>query len=830
MQNTLFDHVTQHVGVLLPIPIPQSFSYSYDQEPEKLTIGMRVVVPFGEQNRLLTGIIISLHPPTHTEYKLKPIIEVLDEIPTILPIQLTFWDWLASYYLCYNGEIMQAAIPSGFKITSAATLSLHPSFKQLPLELSENETELIELLKRVDHIKLQEASKLLPFNITRTVHHLQRKKILLVEETYQKKYKPKWIKNVRLAPAYIEEKDQLETLFNKIQKKPKQEEVLLTYLQTIPVYQNISLNQQGIPISVLKNKIQSSSSLNTLIKNGIFEVFETEASRLQFAKKKDQNFKLSKEQNTAYEEITAYFESKSTVLLHGVTGSGKTEIYIKLIQEVLDSGHQVLMLLPEIAITTQMLMRLGKVFGDDMGVYHSKISNTERVEIWRAVQQERINFVLGARSSIFLPFTNIGLVIIDEEHEQSYKQHEPAPYYHGRDAALLLAHLHHAKTLLGSATPSINSMHLALQGVYGYVKLTKRYQNTPTPDIKLIDLRKAHQQKRVHGPFSQELIEAVRQCVADQKQVLLFQNRRGFAPYLVCQHCGVVPECINCAVSLTYHLANDELRCHYCGYKEKQTSTCQSCGSTEITQMGYGTERLEEELQLILPKLRIIRMDADSTKGKHSMKTIIELVNQQQVDVIIGTQMVAKGLDFEHLALVGILNIDHLIHFPDYRAHEKAFQMAIQVGGRSGRRDKQGQVLIQSFQPNHPIVRHIVKGSYTSYVQQELDERLQYQYPPYTRMIQIICAHKNSEKAWKTAFALKKNIDQLHLIAQEQILGPQACLITKVKNYYRVQLLIKLPKNRSANEVKQQLFTICKTVPQQQTYRGTKISINVDPI
>jgi primosomal protein N' (replication factor Y) (superfamily II helicase) len=829
MSNTITIEHTLFCDVVLPLPLPQLFTYKIPSElSDSISVGARVVVPFG-QRKFVTGVVRTIHKNAPTNYQTKELMDVLDTEATINNYQFTFMDWMGEYYLCTPGEVLQAALPSGFKLSSESMIQLNPTFKETNYELSDKEQKIIQELrskplsykdisKLIDSVKVQSIIKLL----------IQKQAILLFEEV-KEKYTPKFVSRIRLTDTYTS-KEALSILINQLEKKPKQQEVVMRYLQEVPVIQNLGTNILGMEKSILNISELSSSSLQTLIKNEVFEEFDEIVSRLSYrAAEKKQHVDLSADQQSAKESILLQFESKDSVLLHGITGSGKTEIYIDLIKRSIDNGSQALLLLPEIALTTQIVTRLEEYFGDRMGVYHSRFSDNERVEVWKGLQEGRYDFIVGVRSAVFLPFTHLGLLIIDEEHESSYKQHDPAPRYNGRDAALMLARIHNAKTLLGSATPSIESRDAALKNRWGYTPLFKRYGGVALPEILLADMRKERKNKTVQQGFSLQLLTAIKETLANKKQVILFQNRRGYAPMLECEDCGHIPMCNSCSVSLTYHQFSHELRCHYCGFTRKLPQKCDECSSHRIKTVGAGTERIEDELQLLLPDARIRRMDLDTTRRKNSFNELITAFSQQEIDILIGTQMVTKGLDFEHVELVGVYDADRMLYFPDFRAMERTFQMITQVSGRAGRKSGTGKVIVQTVQPEHPVFAFIQRHDYDNFFVRETYEREQFLYPPFTRLIHISVLHLDKKEALKCAKGLSDKLKEA--IGTKRILGPQAPVIDRIRNYYHIELFIKLEKDiKGLQSIKDKIASIVTSEHSLHIGNKGRIIINVDPI
>jgi primosomal protein N' (replication factor Y) len=737
---------------------------------------------------------------------------------------------MASYYCCTPGEVLNAALPAGLKLSSESMVQLHPAFdwNAATFEFSEKEEILLKRLAQ-ESLTYTDVSKLLGVkNIYSILKSLTKKEAIILFEEVKDKYKPKVERRIRLTENHLTS-HQLEQLFEQLASKPKQEEVVLKYLQEIPVIKQASSNQIGISRSQLLKSDISESSLNTLVKNGVFEEFEKILSRFgedEFVP--TQSINLSEEQCLAEKDILSQFESTPTVLLHGITGSGKTEIYIELIQKAIAGGSQVLLLLPEIALTTQIVQRLKRIFGNTMGVYHSRFSDNERVEVWRNIRSGQFKFIVGVRSSIFLPFENLGLIVADEEHDSSYKQQEPAPRYHARDSALMLSHLHHAKILLGSATPSIETFFQTQQKKFGLVTLNKRYAKAQLPTLTIANLQLDQQQKKNKGEFSSLLIGKIKKALANGEQVIIFQNRRGYSPTISCEDCHWIPKCINCAVSLTYHQYRNALVCHYCGYKESMPEQCPTCTSARIKTVGYGTEKLEEELKLHFPEVAVQRMDLDTTRSKSSYENIIEEFEKGETKILVGTQMVTKGLDFDKVSLVGIFNADRMLHFPDFRSYERAFQLITQVSGRAGRRDKQGEVVIQTSQPEHPILNFVVQHDYANFYQAELNERQQHAYPPFTRLIEITLKHIDKKICKTASTILAERIASA--LSDVRVLGPGEPMISKIRNQYLMNILLKVARgNQSLPVIKQTLLKEVDKLQKEKDFRALRVIIDVDP-
>lgn len=816
--------------IILPIPLPKLLTYCVPEAFIGLIArGSRVLVPLGAQ-KVFTGLVEKIHK-TPPKYLTKEIIDVLDEVPVINPIQLQFIHWLAAYYLCTLGEVMLAALPNGFRLSSRSKIQLHPEADLTATNFSNQELLLVSALKHRTELTYAEAAAVTARkSIHQLIKSLLRKQVILLFEEVKEKYTPKKVKKVRLNQAYTHSQVALKSLFTALERSGKQLDVLLKYVALVPVHQPAQLEDYCVHKKEFIQTGISPAALQTLIKKQIFVEEEVIVSRFGLAKSVSQlPPTLSQAQSTALAAIHHQFQDKGTVLLHGVTASGKTEVYTQLIQEVLQGGGQVLYLLPEIALTTQMVKRLKIIFGNQVGVYHSRYSDNERVEVWNSVLQGECSFVLGTRSAIFLPFDHLSLIIVDEEHESSYKQFDAMPRYHARDAALVLAQYHHAKVLLGSATPSIESYYNAQNGKYGFVALQERFGKAALPEIILSNVRIERAKKALREDFTQALLEALQQTLDQQEQAIIFQNRRGYAPYITCEACAWVPMCTQCAVSLTYHQFNNNLRCHYCGYNIKVPPACHICDSHRLKTIGFGTEKLEETLQLFFPEKKIQRMDLDTTRGKYSYDKLIEALEQGSTDILVGTQMLTKGLDFGQVSLVGVLDVDRLLYFPDFRASERCFQLLTQVSGRAGRREKQGKVIIQTNNPQHPVLKDVVRHDYEQMYHRELGERKQFLYPPYARLVKITLKHTDKNLVGAAASMLAHGLRKQ---LENGVLGPQTPLITKVKNQYLMDVWVKIKKDTEKRLLftKQVITQEGRRVLLDKTFKQVKVLFDVDPI
>lgn len=822
---------TLFAELLLPVPVPRLFTYRI---PLKLNdfarIGQRAIVQFGDR-KIVTGVIFNIHENPPKDFEAKYILELLDEFPSVNDIQLKLFQWMADYYMCTLGEVMNAALPAGLKLSSESMVQLHPAFslEESTLDFSEKEVMLVRRLAN-GTMTYSEISKFLGVkHIFSILKSLSAKEAIILFEEVKERFKPKTEKRIRLTQEMNNAKA-MEVLFEQLASKPKQEAVLLKYLQDVPILQHTDANKVGLSRKQLLEGDASESSVNTLIRNGVFEEFETVVPRFGFEETRESpTVLLSEDQEKAMHEIIRSFEAHPATLLHGVTGSGKTEIYINLIKKALESDTQVLYLLPEIALTTQIVQRLKKIFGNSMGVYHSRFSDNERVEVWNGILSGKFKFVIGVRSAIFLPFENLGLIIVDEEHDGSYKQQEPAPRYHARDVAMMLAKLHHAKVLLGSATPAMETYFHARNNRYGLVALDKRFGEANLPDITLADMTSERKRKVIKGEFSQLLFQRIEGALSRKEQVIIFQNRRGYSPMMSCEDCGWVPKCVNCAVSLTYHQYRHALVCHYCGYRETVPHHCPTCTSTRLKTVGYGTEKLEEELNAFFPEAKVQRMDLDTTRTKTSYESILGAFENGDTDILVGTQMVTKGLDFDRVSLVGVFNADRMMHFPDFRSYERAYQLITQVSGRAGRRARKGEVVIQTANPDHPVLNFILKNNFETFYEMQIADRHRHDYPPFTRLIEITVKHADKkvcqDASRRLAVALRDQLDQT------KVFGPGEPMVSKIRNQYLMTVLLKIFRGQTdLHEVKRLVQDSINTLSREQIFRNVRFIADVDPV
>lgn len=811
------------VEVILPLSLAKTFTYSVSEaEFHYIKIGMRLAVPFGK-SKIYTALVIEIHQNKPTLYEAKEIHQILDEKPIVTEIQIAHWQWIASYYMCAIGDVYRGAMPSALLLESETIISQKTDLLVDVSLLSDDEFLVYEALQQQSSLKVQDIISILnKKNIFPVIQKLIDKNILVLQEEIQETYKPKLVRYVRLHSKY-ESNEGLSELLEILKSANKQKEIVLNYFQLS------ATEKKPITVKKLVEAANSSSAIvKALIEKEIFEDYFLQEDRVNFTGKiREDQLQLSSTQQKAFEEIKESFIQKEVCLLHGVTSSGKTEIYIKLIEEYLETGKQILYLLPEIALTTQLVDRLRTYFGNKVAVFHSKYNNNERIEVWNQVlvNSEKAQVVIGARSSLFLPFYNLGFIIVDEEHEQTFKQVDPAPRYHARDAAIVLAHSHKAKVLLGSATPSIETYFNAKSDKFGLVEISERFGNVMMPNIELVDLKDKYFRKKMTGHFSDVLIEEINIALSLGEQVILFQNRRGYSPVIECMTCGHVPQCQQCDVSLTYHKHKNQLRCHYCGYTMAKPTHCHSCSSVDLTTKGFGTEQIEQELVSIFPNSKIGRMDQDTTRGKFGFEKIIDSFKNREMDILVGTQMLAKGLDFDNVSLVGIMNADNMLYHPDFRAFERSFQMMTQVAGRAGRSEKQGKVVIQTYNPNHNTIQQVTNNDYLGMYKEQLYDRQIYKYPPYFRIIKLTLKQRDFDKLKEGSMWLYQVMSQnLNL----PVLGPEEPAISRIRNEYIRTIIIKIPQNASIVSTKKTIQKMLNSFEAVAQYRAIKVTSNVD--
>ena len=824
------ERTTLFVDIILPIPVHREFTYRVPHDLNDLVIvGARVIVPFGK-SKLLTGIITRITEEAPKEYQAKYIEHILDESPIITGNQYKLWKWIASYYMAPIGDVMNAALPANFKLASETRIVLHPDFDGKIDHLDDRESRITETLEIRESIDLKELSEILGIKTVQPIiKRMMDRRIILSVEELTDKFVPKTAVYVELGPLATTE-DDLNTCISGLESKKNTEKQLQAFLSILREgnYQNGHL--RPIERKKLLDMDVSASSLNTLEKNGMICQTRYEISRFKENTKDQSSFKeMSPAQFKALTDIQVSFEEHNTTLLHGVTGSGKTEIYVQLIQEQLDNGKQVLFLLPEIALTTQLIQRLSAYFGDQIGVYHSRFNQNERVEIWNHVltnNPDRFRIILGARSSIFLPFRDLGLIIVDEEHEPSFKQYDPSPRYNARDAAVVLSHFFEAKVLLGSATPAMETYFNAKTGKYGLVELTERYGGLKLPEVFCADVKKERRQKSMNTHFTTFLIDHIREALNKKEQVILFQNRRGYTPLWSCEICNWTPKCKNCDVSLTYHKHSNTLKCHYCSYTTPPIGSCACCGSNRLKMIGFGTEKVEDELSLIFPNHSIKRLDLDTTRSKNSYETILTDFENRNIDILIGTQMVSKGLDFDNVSLVGVLDADMLLNRPDFRAFERSFQLMSQVAGRSGRKGKRGQVIIQTGDPDHWVIRKVIEHDYVGFYDSEVLERKNFFYPPFYKIIEFTLKHKDEHLLDKASMQFAQSLRE---VFKERVIGPEFPIVRRIQNLYLKSIKLKVERDISDKKIKERLQMLVDAFYSVPLNKSIRMVVDVDP-
>lgn len=809
------------MNVILPLPLAKMYTYRVPQDlSDAVQPGKRVVVQFGKK-RMYSAIIHSVQHQPPRDYEAKYLLALLDEEPMVSPTLLKFWDWMAQYYLCTPGEVMQAALPAPFKLESETKVRLNPACDTSLLELSDKEYLVLEALTMQEELSLDEISAIVQLkNVFPLLKSLYLKEAVLLTEEMKEQYKPRTVACVALNDPYQDEAA-LEQLFMKLEKTPKQSDLLMAYLHLKHTEEHV------LKSGLLELAKVSASSLKTMANKGIFSEYRVQVDRLEKTHSVQESFELNAAQQEAYQQVQQAFAAKDVVLLHGVTSSGKTHVYVKLIEEALQKGKQVLFLLPEIALTSQIVSRIKKYFGDRAIAFHSRFTQNERVELWEKIRKGEAGIVIGARSAVFLPFAQLGLVIVDEEHESSYKQQDPAPRYHARDAGIFLGHLWNCKTLLGSATPSFESYHNCVTEKYGLVTMTQRFGDIEMPQMLTANIAEESRVKTMKGSFTSALLHEMDQAIAQHEQVILFQNRRGYAPVYECQSCRWVTKCINCDISLTYHKSIDSLKCHYCGYTRSLPKSCPACGSHVIELKGTGTEKIEDELQVLLPQARVSRLDLDAGKTKHGHEQIIQGFENHEADILVGTQMISKGLDFAKVSVVGIINADQLLYFPDFRANERAFQLISQVSGRAGRKNRQGRVIIQTSSPEHRVIQQVIHHEYAQLYADECEARRQFQYPPFFRLIKLVIKHKDYSVATGAAFELKQHLETR---LGDRLLGPESPYVSRIRNLYLKEILIKIDRNSAhLHDIKQFIRKSIVQTLENTAFRRAMIYADVDP-
>ena len=810
------------IEVVLPLAVSKTFTYQVSEaEFHYIQIGMRVAVPFGK-SKIFTALVLNKSNNPPQLYEAKEIHQILDEKPVVNYHQIEHWKWIASYYMCSLGEVFRSALPAGYILESETIISAKDNSEIDTNELKDDEYLILEALKSQTSITVQEVIKILgKKTVFPIINRLLAKGALVLQEEISEQYKPKLVRYIRLQDEFLQQ-ERLAELLEVLSKAKKQRELVLHYFQLQA--------REKTPISV-KKLIETSGSSSAIVKSlvdkTIFEEYYIAQDRVAFNKEENSHFSLSEAQLSAFESIRENLKSYDVNLLHGVTASGKTEIYIKLLEEYIKDGKQVLFLLPEIALTTQLVQRLTAYFGNEVAVFHSKYTNNERIEVWNQVLENspKAKVVIGVRSALFLPFSNLGCIIVDEEHEQTFKQQDPAPRYHARDAAIVLAKQHGAKVVLGSATPSLETFYNVQTKKYGLTELKVRYGNVVLPEIQLVDLKDKYFRKKMSGHFSDELLEEITETLSKGEQVILFQNRRGFSPYVECMTCGHVPHCPSCDVSLTYYKFKNQLRCHYCGYTIANPTHCHSCQSVDLITKGFGTEQIEMELKTLFPEKNIGRMDQDTTRGKFGFEKIIDSFKNREIDVLVGTQMLAKGLDFDNVTLVGILNADNLLNQPHFRAYERAYQMMMQVSGRAGRSEKKGKVVIQTYNPYHNTIQQVLNNDYMGMFKEQIYERQNFKYPPFFRLIKLTLKHRDFDKLKEGSMwlynVLSQNLDM-------PVLGPEEPAINRIRNEYIRTIMVKIPVQKHLGNTKKNIAKVLMSFEAISQYRSIKVKVDVD--
>lgn len=822
------ERITYFVDVVVPLHLPEYYTYRVPFEyNEHIAVGQRVIVQFG-QKKLYSALVRRVHQ-TVPSYTTKYILSILDFDPIVSETQFKFWEWMASYYMCCVGDVMAVALPSAFRLASESTITIHPDFCGEYSDLTAAEIKILEALTQKSTLSISEITNVTGYQkIFPLLKTMIEKKIIMMEEEIKQRYIPKKVTYLSLSAEYKDDDKKMKELFDTLEKKAttqKQLSVLLAFFQLSDFGKTAIAKKQ-----LSQNKNLSASAIQTLIRNGILIEEEHTESRLidGEATGSVDNIKFSEQQQAAI-NIISNADGKNVALLHGVTSSGKTEVFIKLIADTIKQGKQVLYLLPEIALTSQIINRLRKYFGNKVGVYHSRFSTNERAEVWNKTifaENDGYQILLGARSAIFLPFQNLGLVIVDEEHDSSYKQYEPAPRYNGRDSAIYLAHLFGAKTVLGSATPSIESFYNAENQKYDLATMDKRFGGLLMPEVLCVDMKEAARKKEIQLHYSKFLLDNIQEALDNKEQIILFQNRRGFSLRLECDICHHVPECKHCDVSLVYHKSTNSLRCHYCGYSIPIPTECPACHSTAVKMKGFGTEKIEEDLEIFFPNAKIARMDLDSTTQKKKYLEILSDFEDRNIDILVGTQMITKGLDFDNVSIVGILSADNMISFPDFRSFERSFQQMTQVSGRAGRHGKRGKVIIQTYNPYHQVIRDVIDNNYLSMYKSQVTERRVFRYPPFFKLIRITVKHKNENTVNEAAALLAQ---KLRTLFANRVLGPEYPSVSRIQNFYLKDIQIRFEKSEAIAAAKKEINEIIANICNMKNYSQLRIIIDVDP-
>lgn len=825
-----------YVRVVLPLPLYNTYTYSVSEEvypePHRIDVGTRVLVQFGRRKQY-TAIVVGIDVTCREEYEVKPILAVLDPEPILRGTQLKIWKWMTEYYLCAPGEIFRAAVPTGLKPESETYVCLNPDYEETEdRRLNERQATVVMLLSTNKRMRLSELATALNIsNATPVVTSLLELGAVEISENMVERYRPKKETIVSLTCGR-EEDDKLHGMFDLVTRSKAQQRVLMAYIDMSGWMQRDKGLDAVTRKDLLKRADVTPGVLRAMVDKGIFTIEKRSVNRFRGAEPEEfgeiRVAELSEAQSRALSEVRTSFDSHRVTLLHGVTGSGKTEIYTYLIKDALEAGKQVLYLVPEISLTTQLTDRLRRVFGERLLVYHSKFSDNERVDIWRRMlHTDEPLVILGVRSSVFLPFAKVGLVIVDEEHEASYKQYDPAPRYNARDVSVVLADMHDAPVVFGSATPSIETYYKARTGRFGLVELSERYRGAVLPRVEIVDMRRQRKEKLNRGIVSLPLRLATERALHSGKQAIMFQNRRGFAPVVVCRQCGWTPKCQNCDVSLVYHKQTDMLRCHYCGYARTLPKMCPACGENALEIYGYGTERIAEEMHRVFEPYRVVRMDLDTTRNKDSYQEIIEEFANHETDILVGTQMVSKGLDFEKVDVVGVINADTLLNFPDFRSNERAFNMLEQVAGRAGRRAEEGIVIIQTTKPDDNVLQKVKEHDYHGYYESELEERKQFWYPPFTRVINVYVKNKDAVAVDHAANLLAA---ELRNRFGNRVSGPEKPFVSRVATWYLQCIMLKVEATSSMAAVKRMLREVQETIAADPFVKSSIVYYDVDPV
>ncbi|WP_372775925.1 primosomal protein N' [Mangrovibacterium sp.] len=814
--------------VILPLPLGDQFTYRVPPAFQvNIKVGVRVIVQFGAR-KFFSALVYKIHTNRPEGFDIKDIDAILDQEPVITPAQVILWEWMVGYYCCTLGEVYKAALPSALKLESQTKVSFNPNYK-MPVDLPGEEEALLLMLQGHGHTNIQSINKFLgKKSALSTLKILLEKNAVLIEEKLEDSFSAKKQPFIFLHPKLANETAISEAL-NSLKKAKKQLELLEFFLAETIYHTDKKANISKKEL--LERSGIGEGNLRSLLAKDFLHLQEIEVGRLDFSGDGEQIiFDLNDAQNKALAQLKEQARSGKPVLLHGVTSSGKTEVYIKLIEEQLALGKQILYLVPEIGLTTQLIARLKRAFGDKAGIYHSRFNDSERVEIWFNTLHEKeqsFQIIIGARSAALLPFRNLGLIIVDEEHENSYKQFDPSPRYNARDVAIVLAQIHRAQVILGTATPSFESYFNVKTQKYALVELNERYQNIRLPEMLISDVREATRRKQMKSLLTPHLYEAVETALKQEEQVILFQNRRGFAPYIQCGTCGWIPKCKHCDVSLTYHKHLSALICHYCGHTQSLFGNCDECHSDDIKTRGFGTEKIEEELSILFPEARIARMDMDSTRAKKAYERLIYQFESKQIDILVGTQMVTKGLDFDHVSVVGILNADQLLNYPDFRSFERSYQLITQVSGRAGRKNKQGKVIIQTSQPSHPVLQEVTEHNFTQLFNRQMAERQLFKYPPYYRLVKIVLKHKNKDRL---NVAANQMATKLRKLFGFNILGPEYPLVGRIQSWYQKEIWVKLERDQKLPQSKKKIMEEIKALKGQPNNGNLLIYADVDPM